>query len=75
MKKIKGKKMGYDGKQFFIAFQADSPVDPMKILELTRKKSRGVKLTPDYKLYVPAEGLQEGEILPMAKHLLENLIS
>ncbi len=75
MKKIKGKKMGYDGKQFFVAFQPDSPIDPMKILELTRKKNKGVKLTPDYKLYVPAADLTDEEIPIKAQHLLRTLIS
>ena len=73
MKKIKGKKLGYDGRQFFIAFQSDSPIDPMKILELTRKKAKGVKLTPDYKLYVPAADLAEEEIPLAAGRLLEAL--
>jgi transcription-repair coupling factor (superfamily II helicase) len=75
MKKIKGKKMGYDGKQFLIAFQSDSPMDPAKILELTRKKSKSVKFTPDYKLYVQAAGLAEEDIPRMAQHLLETLIA
>ncbi len=73
MKKIKGKKMGYDGNQLFIAFQADSPIDPMKILELTRKKEKGVKLTPDHKLYVKAIGLSDREITEAARRLLEVL--
>jgi transcription-repair coupling factor (superfamily II helicase) len=73
MKKIKGKKMGYDGNQLFIAFQADSPIDPMKILELTRKKEKGVKLTPDHKLYVKATGLSDQEITEAARRLLEVL--
>jgi len=75
MKKMKARKMGYDGKQLFVSFQADSPIDPMKILELTRKKNKGVKLTPDYKLYVQAAGLQDRDIPGTAQRLLETLMS
>ncbi|MDD5167294.1 MAG: transcription-repair coupling factor [Syntrophales bacterium] len=75
MKKVKGRKLGYDGKQFLVAFQSDSPIDPAKILELTRRKNRGIKLTPDYKLYVPAADLKAGEIPRSAYHLLEILMT
>lgn len=75
LKKIKGRKMGYDGKRLFIALQPDSPIDPMKILDMTRKKSKGVTLTPDYKLYIQAEGLAENEILPAAHRLLAETLS
>ena len=74
MKKIKGRKMSYDGKCFFIMLQPDSPIDPMKILEMTRKKNKGVTLTPDYKLYIQKEGLSEPDILPAAHRLLEALL-
>ena len=74
MKKVKGRKMGYDGHQFLIVFQHDSPIDPTKILELTRKKNKGVKLTPDYKLYVPAADLAAGEITSSAERLLKALM-
>jgi len=73
MKGIKGRKLGYDGKQFFVAFQPDSPIDPQKILALARKGHRGVKLTPDYKLYVPATGLTPEEVPLAAAGLLESL--
>jgi transcription-repair coupling factor (superfamily II helicase) len=61
LKSVKGKKMGYDGKSLFIFFHEKSPVDPAKLLELARKKIRGMKLTPDYKLYLSMPNLT-GEI-------------
>jgi transcription-repair coupling factor (superfamily II helicase) len=73
LKTIKGKKMGYDGKNLFIFFHEKSPVDPAKLIELSRKKLRGLKLTPDYKLYLPVPDLAGNTILREAKALLEAL--
>ncbi len=70
LKPIKGKKMGYDGKYLYIFFRKASPLDPSKILALYRKKTRELRFTPDYKLYVPAPGLIGPEILNQALLLL-----
>ena len=73
LKTIKGKKMGYDGKNLFIFLHEKSPVDPAKLIELSRKKLRGLKLTPDYKLYMPVPDLAGNAILREARGLLEAL--
>jgi len=73
MRTVKARKLGYDGKQFFLAFQADSPVDPARIVAMTRRRGSGVRLTPDHKLYVPATGLAGAEIPKAAAGLLRQV--
>jgi len=73
LKPLKGKKMGYDGKFLYIFFRDISPVDPAKIVALYHKKIKGLRFTPDYKLFVPASALPEKEILNQAGLLLKML--
>ena len=73
LKVLRGRKMGYDGKNIFIDFHRDSPVNPSKIVELSRKKMKGVKLTPDFKLTVFMPDLQASDIKRQAKELLQKL--
>jgi transcription-repair coupling factor (superfamily II helicase) len=73
LKMIRGKKMGYDGKNLFIDFHQNSPVNPSTIVELSRKKVKGVKLTPDFKLTIFMPDLRENEITRQAKELLQKL--
>jgi transcription-repair coupling factor (superfamily II helicase) len=73
LKPLKGKKMGYDGKYMYIFFRNNSPVDPLKIIALYRKKIKELRFTPDYKLFVPAPKLSETEILAQADLLLKML--
>jgi transcription-repair coupling factor (superfamily II helicase) len=73
LKPLKGKKMGYDGKFLYIFFRDSSPVDPAKIIALYHKKIKGLRFTPDYKLFVPASALPEKEILIQAGLLLKML--
>jgi len=73
LKEIRAKKMGYDTKQMFIFFSADTTVEPERILSLARRKLRGLRLTPDYKLYIPFPGLQGSEILSKADEVLKQL--
>jgi len=73
LKPLKGKKMGYDGKYLYIFFATTSPVDPVKIISLYRKKFKELRFTPDYKLYVPAPALAEKERLNQAALLLKML--
>jgi transcription-repair coupling factor (superfamily II helicase) len=73
LKPLKGKKMGYDGKYLYIFFRDTSPVDPAKIIALYHKKIKGLRFTPDYKLFVPAPALPEKEILIQAELLLKML--
>jgi len=73
LKPLHGKKMGYDGKYLYIFFKVSSPVDPAKIIALYHKKIKGLRFTPDYKLYVPVPALPEKEILAQADSLLKML--
>jgi transcription-repair coupling factor (superfamily II helicase) len=73
LKPVKGKKMGYDGKYLYIYFRNTSPIDPAKIIALYRKKTRELRFTPDYKLFVPVPGLAGTEILKQALALLKML--
>jgi transcription-repair coupling factor (superfamily II helicase) len=73
LKSIKGKKMGYNGKEVTLTLQENSPVDPMRIIELYNKKLRGVRLTPDHKLTVPVPALAGREILSRSYELIEEL--
>jgi len=73
LKEIRARKMGYDSKQMFIFFSADTTLDPERILNLARRKLRGLRLTPDYKLYIPFPGLQGNEILSTAGEVLRLL--
>jgi transcription-repair coupling factor (superfamily II helicase) len=70
LKAIRGKKMGYDGKNFFIIFHETSPVDPARLVELSRKKLKGLRLTPNCKLCLPAPDLAGDAILSEARGLL-----
>ena len=73
LKPVKGRKMGYDGKNLYIFFRQDSPIDPAKIIALYRKKTRELRFTPDYQLFVSAPGLNETEVLEQALLLLKML--
>ena len=70
---IRGKKMRYDGEKMCIDFHPESPVNPSKILELTRRK--GVALSPDFKLTVFMPDLRAREITEQARKLLQSLIN
>ena len=73
LKPLKVKKMGYDGKYLYIYFRTATPVDPVKIVSLYRKKIKDLRFTPDYKLYLPAPNLPETERLTQANLLLKML--
>ncbi len=73
LKPLAGKKMGYDGKYLYIFFRKTSPLDPSRIMALYRKKTRELRFTPDYKLFVPAPGLTSPDILNQALSLLKML--
>jgi transcription-repair coupling factor (superfamily II helicase) len=74
VKVVKGTKMGYDGKHMSIFFHRGSPMDPLKIVRMSRGKMKDVRLTPDLKLYVSMPGLQGKQIIEQAKGLLQALI-
>ncbi len=68
---LKAKKMGFDGTYLYIFFRAISPIDPAKILALSRKKIKGLRFTPDYRLFLPAQAQED--ILTQADELLKML--
>jgi hypothetical protein len=65
--------MGYDGKAMSVFLQEKSPVDPRWIIELYRRKVRGVQLTPDLRLTIPMPNLEGTAILTRARELLQEL--
>ncbi len=72
---VKGKKMVYDGKNMLIDFSRESPVNASRIIELSRRKAAGMKLTPDFKLSVFMPDLRAGDITRQAKELLMLLVN
>jgi transcription-repair coupling factor (superfamily II helicase) len=74
LKEVVAEKMHYDGKAMHISFREKSPVDPVRILDLSRGKLKGLRLTPDLRLSVPMPGLQASEIMVHARGLLELLM-
>ena len=73
LKPLKAKKMGYDGKYFYLYFRETSPIDPAKIIALSRKKIKDLRFTPDFKLFLPARAATAPEILDQAEELLKML--
>ncbi|HPQ43553.1 MAG TPA: transcription-repair coupling factor [Syntrophales bacterium] len=73
LKRILAKRMEYNGREMYIDFSENSPVDPVRIMNLSQKKFPGMRLTPDYKLIVSMPGLKEKDIIEQAQHLLRAL--
>jgi len=73
LKKILGEKMEYNGTEMCITFREDSPVNPARIIELSQERSGGVRFTPDNRLIVSMQGLEEKDIIGRAKDLLGEL--
>jgi transcription-repair coupling factor (superfamily II helicase) len=74
LKKIVATKMDYDGKTLAVSFHKQSPVDPLRIIELSKAKQfKGLKFTPDFRLSVPMPGVSGSEIMERAEHLLGEL--
>ena len=73
LKPLKAKKMGYDGRFFYIYFRETSPIDPAKIIALSRKKIKELRFTPDFKLFLPAKADSPAAILDQACDLLKML--
>lgn len=73
LKPLSAKKMGYDGKYFYLHFRETSSIDPARIITLTRKKIKGLRFTPDFRLFMPAQAATAPEILDQAEELLKML--
>ncbi|MBW6484659.1 MAG: transcription-repair coupling factor [Syntrophobacterales bacterium] len=73
LKTVRGRKMGYDGKDMSLLLQDNSPIEPALIMKLYRGKRRGVHLTPDNKLTISMPGIAGSEILSRARELIGEL--
>jgi len=53
LKKIKGKRMLYDGSVLSIMFDRNSPLDPLRLVKLSKRELKGMRFSPDFKLSIP----------------------
>ncbi|MBN1665185.1 MAG: transcription-repair coupling factor [Deltaproteobacteria bacterium] len=74
LKVVKGRKMEYDGQNMAIQFQPNATLDPSKIIHLSRTKLKGMRLTPDFKLYAPMPGITGNDIIARAGEMLLELM-
>ena len=73
MKGLMAEKMEYDGRNMILVVHRTSPIDPLRFIELSRKKWKGMRITPGHRLFVPMPDLTEGQVIDAAKGLLEEL--
>ena len=74
LKPIRVKKLDYDGQTIVIAFHPGSPLDPVRIIQMTQKKHRRARFTPDLKLHLPAPGLASDAIIDAVRGVVAELI-
>jgi transcription-repair coupling factor (superfamily II helicase) len=73
MKGLMAEKMEYDGHHMILAIHRSSPIAPLRLIALARKKWKGMRFTPDHRLYVPMPDLPEERVIEAAKGLLGEL--
>ncbi len=73
LKPLAAKKMGYDGKFFYLYFRPTSKVDPQRLLDLSRKEYSNLRFTPDHKLFIPAKNSAPESLLEEAETVLKML--
>ncbi len=74
LKKLIGERMGYNGKELFVDFRENSPVDPARIVALSRKTPKAnMRFTPDGRLTIFMPGLEGKDVIGRAKELLGEL--
>jgi len=73
MKGLMAEKMEYDGRNMILVVHTSSPIDPLRLIELARRKWKGMRITPDHRLFIPMPDLTEGRVIEAAKGLLEEL--
>ncbi|HQG82511.1 MAG TPA: transcription-repair coupling factor [Syntrophales bacterium] len=73
MKGLMAEKMEYDGRHMILAIHRASPIDPLRLIALAKKKWKGMRFTPGNRLYVPMPDLPEGQVIEAAKGLLREL--
>jgi transcription-repair coupling factor (superfamily II helicase) len=74
MKGLMAEKMEYDGRNMILVVHKSSPIDPLRLIELARKKWKGMRITPDHRLFIPMPDLPQGQVIEAAKGLLEELV-
>lgn len=74
-KEVMAKRVEYDGKHVIVSFSGKSLIDPDKIVKLVRRKVKGTRFTPDFKLYVPRPGLAPEAMITETKGLLKELLN
>jgi transcription-repair coupling factor (superfamily II helicase) len=70
LQRIRVKKMGWDGKHLSLAFCENSPVDPLRLVDLSLKKHKGMRFGADYRLTVPLQDSGVASVIATAKELL-----
>jgi transcription-repair coupling factor (superfamily II helicase) len=74
LKKLMVMRMDYDGAVMTMTFHRESPVDPLRIVALSRDSQfNGMHLTPDYRLSLPVAGARGEDIITRAEGLLDKL--
>jgi len=73
LRKVRGERMEYNGTEMRIAFRQDTPLDPARIIALSRKKSGEIRFTPDNRLIVSMPDLAAEDIVGRATDLLSEL--
>jgi transcription-repair coupling factor (superfamily II helicase) len=73
MKRLMAEKMEYDGRHMILAIHRSSPIDPLRLVALAKKKGKGTRFTPYHRLYVPMPDLPEERVIVGAQGLLREL--
>ncbi len=73
MKSLMAEKMEYDGRNMILVIHKSSPIDPLRLIELARKKWKGMRFSPDHRLFIPMPDLHEWQVIEAAQGLLGEL--
>jgi transcription-repair coupling factor (superfamily II helicase) len=73
LKELKIRKFTYDGKQASLLLTAATPVDPKRILSLSRGPYRGIALAPDGRLSIPLPDRRGADVIEGAREILRVL--
>jgi transcription-repair coupling factor (superfamily II helicase) len=73
LKNIKGKRMLYDGSVLSIAFDRNSPLDPLRLVKLAKNEFKGMRFTPDFKLHIPFTSPSAQDLTDKIKSILHTL--
>ncbi|NPU85024.1 MAG: transcription-repair coupling factor [Syntrophaceae bacterium] len=73
LKELKIRRFAYDGRQASLTLTAATPVDPKRILSLSRGPYRGITLAPDGRLSVPLPDRRGAGVIEGAHEILRAL--